>query len=535
MIMKNQFKNSILFALLLLLPTFMFGQTLELRVLSTFEAYTGAGAITNSGTLTGDVGTNLGIISGSYTGAIHNNDSITQQARLDMLRIYIQLSNVFVTHPGNHAPVFGGGETITPGVYSIGGAGSISGNLTLNGGGNPNAYFIVKFEGALTIGASTTITLSNGTQACNVFWIAEGAISDAGSSVIKGSLYSHPGAITLGVNSTIEGRMFASEGAITTGLGSTSIAPSCNSSIPVRCSDGCTAAPTVDVLGSAGNFVLFTTLGAVANSATSGVFGDIGTNGGAVSGFGTSTQLGSIYTSDAVTAQASLDLISAYAQLMLIPNTVLGHTATFGSGETVNPGVYYIGGAGSLAGTITLNGQNNPNSVFIFKFNGAFSVAAQSKVILANGADRCNIFWLSQGATDMGTFTFMKGTVIANNGACSMAANGNLEGRMLSTGGAIGFSTGVAYNNPRCCVSAIPTLGGATTLCAGSTANVTPSIGGTWSSNNGNVTVTNAGAVTGVSSGSSTLTFTDNNSDCSSTRIVTVLNGASSAPSISCD
>jgi hypothetical protein len=50
----------------------------------------------------------------------------------------------------------------------------------------------------------------------------------------------------------------------------------------------------------------------------------------------------------------------------------------------------------------------------------------------------------------MGTFTFMKGTLIAHNGANTMGANGNLEGRMLSTTGAIGFSTGVIYTNTLC-------------------------------------------------------------------------------------
>ncbi|MFT4806184.1 MAG: hypothetical protein ACI9YE_003416 [Psychroserpens sp.] len=34
---------------------------------------------------------------------------------------------------------------------------------------------------------------------------------------------------------------------------------------------------------------------------------------------------------------------------------------------------------------------------------------------------------------------------MAHNGAATMGAGGNLEGRLLSTGGAIGFSTGVVY------------------------------------------------------------------------------------------
>lgn len=62
------------------------------------------------------------------------------------------------------------------------------------------------------------------------------------------------------------------------------------------------------------------------------------------------------------------------------------------------------------------------------------------------------MYWVAEGAVSMGTFSFMKGTTIAHNGANVMGANGNLEGRMLSTGGAIGFNTGVAYTSYLNCV-----------------------------------------------------------------------------------
>jgi hypothetical protein len=130
---------------------------------------------------------------------------------------------------------------------------------------------------------------------------------------------------------------------------------------------------------------------------------------------------------------------------MLIPTTVSNHTPAFGSGETLSPGVYSTPGAGSLAGTITLDAGGVSDAVFIFKFNGAFAAGAQSKVILSNGTRRCNVFWISEGAASIGSFSTLKGTILAHNGAATMGAGGNLEGRLLSTGGAIGFSTGVVY------------------------------------------------------------------------------------------
>jgi hypothetical protein len=454
--MKKQLKNTVVIVLLLFSPTIVSGQTLELGTLSDFEVYTGAGAITGpgaSGTCSGDIGTYNGIISGfdtSYTGTKHNNNALAIQARKDALKVYIHLSDIFVTYPNTHAAAFGGGDTITPGVYSIAGAGSIGGSLILNGEGDSNAMFILKFEGALTLGVGATIVLSGGTRACNVYYLSEGAISAGVGCTIKGTLFAHPGAVSLGAGCDMEGRLLTSGGAITFGAGTDAISAAGPITIPIKCLEDCNPASAVDVLGTISSFGLFSSAGAVANAASSGMIGHIGTDFGAISGFGTSPHVGSFYTADATTAQAKIDLDSAYIKLIAIQKTDSTHTAAFGLGETLTAGVYYVAGAGSLAGTITLDGQNNSNSIFIFRFNGAFSVAAQSKVIFINGTQRCNVFWISEGATSIGTFVFMKGTVIAHGGACTMGASGNVEGRLLSTAGAIGFSTGVVYKNTLC-------------------------------------------------------------------------------------
>jgi len=449
------FKHSVVLGFLLFSHHLVSSQTVQLGTLSTFEAYTGTGAVSNAGTFTGDVGSDVGAITGTYNGTIYNADSMTDQARIDLLRLYIHLSDIFVTHPSTHAPAFGGGETITPGVYYIGSAGSVDGTVTLDGGGDPDAVFIIKLVGALTVGGGSTIILSNGTRACNVFWIAEGAISVKAGSVVKGTLIAHPGAITLGANSTIEGRMLTTEGAISIADECVSIEPAGPITIPLDCISGCNPAAAVDVFGSVENFGLFTSFGAVANAASSGFIGDVGTHGGAISGFATSTMVGSFYNADRVTEQAKADLDIAYTRIMAIPNTVVTHAPAFGSGETLNAGVYYIGSAGSLAGTVILDAQGNPDAVFVFKFAGAFSIAAQSLVIFANGTQRCNVIWLggagvTTGAVSVGGTSYMKGTLFSHGGACSVAAGANIEGRMFSTGGAIGFSTGVLYNDPLC-------------------------------------------------------------------------------------
>jgi hypothetical protein len=458
-------KKNVLYTIIIiaLFSNLSFSQTLELGILTTFEAYTGTGAVDNGGALlTGDVGADVGIISGcvapAFIGNVYNDDAVTEQCKVDLFRIYIHLNDLFVTYPGTHAPAFGAGESISPGVYYTGGAGSVGGVLNLDGGGDPNAYFIIKSNGALTIAAGATVNLINGTQSCNVFWIAEGAISVAANAVVKGTLFAHIGAVSLGANVDLEGRMFSFQGAITIGADAVAIAPFCVSTIPVVCEANCSPAAEVDVLGVLSNFALFTSFGAVANTSTTGVDGNIGTDGGAISGYGSSVVVDSFYNSDALTIQAKIDIDNAYTALMALPNTVTIHAPAFGSGETVDPGVYYIGAAGSLAGTITLDGQNNPDAVFVFKFAGAFTVAAASKVILTNDAHPCNVFWIggagvATGAISIGATAVLKGTFLSHDGACSSGAGVFLEGRQLSTAGAVNTYAGIIFNNPTCVTS----------------------------------------------------------------------------------
>ncbi len=145
------------------------------------------------------------------------------------------------------------------------------------------------------------------------------------------------------------------------------------------------------------------------------------------------------------TAQGVIDLLAAYNELIAIPVTNTTHTAVFGNGETLTPGVYYVAGAISTAGILTLDGGADTNSVFIIRTGAAFASGAGTTVILTNGARASNIFWVSEGASSLAANTIMKGTIIANNAAISAAAGSNLEGRLFTTTGAIAFGPGTAY------------------------------------------------------------------------------------------
>jgi hypothetical protein len=190
-------------------------------------------------------------------------------------------------------------------------------------------------------------------------------------------------------------------------------------------------------LGTAINYSLFTSVGALGNTGTSAITGNIGSNLGAITGFGPPTVvLGTIESANTATTQCSIDVQAVYDEIVAMIPTNIIHAPAFGGGETLVAGIYNIAGAGSVFENLTLDAEGDTSSIFIFQFGGAFTTAAASTVHLINGASACNIFWIAEGAMSMAAGTDMKGSLISNNGALSMAAGAILEGRMLTTDGA---------------------------------------------------------------------------------------------------
>lgn len=147
------------------------------------------------------------------------------------------------------------------------------------------------------------------------------------------------------------------------------------------------------------------------------------------------------YTTGFSTATAADDLNLIYNDIMAIPTTAT-HALTFGSGEILFPGVYNVAGAASIAGTLTLNGNNEINPIFIIRANaGAFNTGAGTNVILTNGATAKNIFWIADGAIGLGANTTISGTLFSH-GAAVAGASSIVTGRLLTTLGAVSFGQG---------------------------------------------------------------------------------------------
>jgi len=89
-----------------------------------------------------------------------------------------------------------------------------------------------------------------------------------------------------------------------------------------------------------------------------------------------------------------------------------------------------------ITGTVTLNGNGNPNAVFIFQIGSTLTTAAgNSMVNLIGGAVASNVFWQVGSSATLGTNTSFSGTIMAQ---ASITANTGaaLNGRALARTGA---------------------------------------------------------------------------------------------------
>lgn len=249
-------------------------------------------------------------------------------------------------------------------------------------------------------------------------------------------------------------------------------------------------------LGKVAQFALFSSNGPISNTGNSFITGDVGTNGGSSTAFGNVN--GVMHDNDSVSAIASADLLSLYNTLnsavpAFFPSSLLGNGLVF------VPGVYSITAASTLNGNLILDAQQNPNSIFIIKIAGPLSSAANSKVRLTNGALACNVFWIVEGQVSLAAHTYMSGTIIANNAAILLSTGDTLNGRALSTTGAITID-GVLIDKPIGCGSSTLTGPTAPNLGKASCFSLFSSIGALSNVGISNISGdvgSNSGAVTG--------------------------------------
>lgn len=200
-----------------------------------------------------------------------------------------------------------------------------------------------------------------------------------------------------------------------------------NFSIPVS------AAVTAPNLGSASNF------GLLANTMTTVGTTIHGGNAGAISQTVVpATPDGSNHINDAAYTSANIDLGTSIAFANSQEATVTGLPGADLGGKTLKPGVYHYPGPISIgSGTLTLSG----NDVFIFQIDGTLNTAANTKILLADGAQACNVFWVAKGATTLAANSEFVGNIMSQSAAVTVGIITTINGRILS-------QDAVTFTNP---------------------------------------------------------------------------------------
>jgi hypothetical protein len=197
-------------------------------------------AVTNTGSST--VNGNLGVSPGSavtgfppgtLNGTLYAADATAAQAELDLTTAYNDAAGRI---PATAVPADLGGLTLTAGVYKNASSLGLTGPLTLNAQGNPNAVFIFQAGSTLITASGSSVNLINGAQPCNVYW-------QVGSSATLGTTTTFAGnilaltSISLDNGVTLDGRALARNGAVTL-IDDTITAANCSTSTTGTSSGG---------------------------------------------------------------------------------------------------------------------------------------------------------------------------------------------------------------------------------------------------------------------------------------------------------
>ncbi|MBA2612563.1 MAG: DUF3494 domain-containing protein [Bacteroidetes bacterium] len=450
--MKIKLLSTVTMVTILSLPFITLAQAPALGSAANFVLFSTNGAVTNSGIsqITGNVGTNNGSSTGfgNVNGVMNDGNGASAQAAADLLIAYNQLNATVATF--FPAPLLGNGQTLVPGVYSIGAAATLNLELKLDGQNNANSVFIFKIQGPLSTNAASRIKLINGAKACNVFWKVEGLVSMASGTSMKGTVIANNAAINMNSGDTLEGRALSTAGAVTlNGLFAYT---------PIGCGSPVLTGPSAPVLGVAGCYAIFSSNGSVSNSGVTTVTGDVGSNSSAPTGFNPALINGNLHlVPDGSTAQCATDLMVAYNYLNGLTDDIeLLYPAQFGNGLVLTPHTYLLNAATVFTDSLYLNAQGNSNAIFVIKINGAISTSTYAKVMLINGAQAKNVFWKIEGAVNINNYSKFKGTIVCHNGALGAINTGvTIDGRLLTTNGALSSTaiTAIAYTTAATCAS----------------------------------------------------------------------------------
>jgi hypothetical protein len=177
----------------------------------------GGQAVTNTGPsiLADNVGVSpgtaiTGFPPGIANGTVHAGDAHAAGAQADLTIAYNDAAGRAPT--ANIADDLGG-LTLTAGVYHASSSIGLTGTLTLDAQGNPNAVFVFQVGSTLTTASASNVSMINGAQPCNVYWQIGSSATLGTTSAFKGTILALT-SISVTTGTTVEGRALARNGQV---------------------------------------------------------------------------------------------------------------------------------------------------------------------------------------------------------------------------------------------------------------------------------------------------------------------------------
>jgi hypothetical protein len=193
------------------------GTPVDLGTAGTYSVL-GGQTVTNTGpsVLSHNVGVSpgtaiTGFPPGLALGDTHAADAHALQAQSDLTTAYNDAAG-----QAPDASIAGdlGGLTLEPGVYNASSSIGLTGTLTLDAQGDPDAVFIFQVGSALTTASDSTVALLNDAQACNVFWQIGSSATLGTNTTFVGTIMALT-SISVTTGTTVDGRALARNGSVT--------------------------------------------------------------------------------------------------------------------------------------------------------------------------------------------------------------------------------------------------------------------------------------------------------------------------------
>jgi hypothetical protein len=184
-------------------------------------AVLGGQTVTNTGpsTIHGDLGVSPGSAVTGFPpglviapGTIHVADAVAGQAQSDVTTAYDALAGEASTSDMTGIDL--GGQTLVTGVYTFSSSAQLTGPLTLDAQGDPNAVFIFQIVSTLTTASNSNVQLINGAQPCNVFWQVGSSATLGTNTTFIGNILALT-SIALQTGASVNGRALARNGEVT--------------------------------------------------------------------------------------------------------------------------------------------------------------------------------------------------------------------------------------------------------------------------------------------------------------------------------